>query len=46
VLYWLLKVAVPQTRGGRVVERGGCVGGILGGVFAFWELCVLLLCWG
>jgi len=28
VLYWLLKVAVPQMRGGRVVERGW-VGGIL-----------------
>jgi len=30
VLYWLLKVAVPQIRGGRMVERGGVVGGILG----------------
>lgn len=29
VLYWLLKVAVPQIRGGRIVERGGWVGGIL-----------------
>ncbi len=28
-LYWLLKVAVPQIRGGRIVERGGWVGGIL-----------------
>lgn len=28
VLYWLLKVAVPQIRGGRMVERRGCVGGI------------------
>lgn len=31
VLYWLLKVAVPQIRGGRMVERGGVVGGIFGG---------------
>jgi hypothetical protein len=29
VLYWLLKVAVPQIRGVRMVERGGWVGGIL-----------------
>ena len=28
-LYWLLKVAVPQIRGGRTVESGGCVLGIL-----------------
>jgi hypothetical protein len=31
VLYWLLKVAVPQIRGGRMVERGGWVGGIPNG---------------
>ena len=29
VLYWLLKVAVPQIRGWRMVLRGGWVGGIL-----------------
>ena len=29
LLYWLLKVAVPQIRGGRMVERGGWVCGIL-----------------
>jgi len=28
VLYWELKVAVPQIRGGRRAERGGWVGGI------------------
>lgn len=28
VLYWLLKVAVPQIKGGRMVERGGWVCGI------------------
>jgi hypothetical protein len=30
VLYWVLKVAVPQIKGGMTVDRGGCVGGILG----------------
>lgn len=25
----MLKVAVPQIRGGRMVERGGCVGGMV-----------------
>ena len=29
VLYCVLKVAVPQIRGGRMVERRGWVGGIL-----------------
>lgn len=41
VLYWLLKVAVPQIRGERVVERGGWVGGIFfaGGWWVlFWSL--------
>jgi hypothetical protein len=33
VLYWLLKVAVPQIKGGMTVDRGVCVGGILGFVF-------------
>lgn len=28
-LYWLLKVALPRMRGGRIVERGGEVVGIL-----------------
>jgi hypothetical protein len=28
-LYWLLKVAVPQIKGGMTEERGGWVGGIL-----------------
>jgi hypothetical protein len=32
VLYWALKVAVPQIRGGMTVDRGGCVGAIFGGV--------------
>lgn len=41
MLYWSLKVAVPQTRGGRVVERGGWVGGILDAVC----VCVCLLLW-
>jgi hypothetical protein len=30
LLYWVLKVAVPQIIGGMTVDRGGCVGGILG----------------
>lgn len=30
MLYCVLKVAVPQMSGGRRVERGGCVGGIVG----------------
>lgn len=39
-LYRLLKVAVPQIRGGRMVERGGCVDGILGGVeFCYGRVC-------
>ena len=29
MLYCVLKVAVPQMRGGRRVERGGWVGGIV-----------------
>jgi hypothetical protein len=33
VLYCVLKVAVPQIKGGMTVDRGGCVGGILGLVF-------------
>jgi hypothetical protein len=30
VLYWVLKVAVPQIKGGMIVDKGGCVAGILG----------------
>jgi hypothetical protein len=30
VLYWVLKVAVPQIKGEMTVDREGCVGGILG----------------
>jgi hypothetical protein len=30
VLYWVLKVAVPQIKGGRIVDKGGCVAGIFG----------------
>jgi hypothetical protein len=37
VLYRLLKVAVPQIRGGRMVDSGGCIDGIPGGVEIFYR---------
>ena len=38
-LYWLLKVAVPQIRGGRIVESGGWIGGIFAGRSSGGGLC-------